>query len=187
MRQRHILIAIAIGFFCLLTGVIALLVQIKSASPDFLANRAVRRLADDLNTAVISSDPDGVRRLMYVPEKGYDFADMQRYLEQVAAGRFKDWQYSVLHAEVEGNYAAVIIMQKPPGDSDGEITPVAFYKPGIRWRVLPFDLRKDHPEVGGDEAGKIYSRLLQRAGEWVRANTDAIDMTAPPLHTEQRH
>jgi hypothetical protein len=187
VRKKYLPGAVAIGFFCLLLGVIVLLVQIKPWSPDFQANKAVRRLAGDLNTAVVLSDPRGVRRLMYVPEKDYDFSDMERYLEQVAAGRFKDWQYSVLHAEVQGNYAAVIISQKPSGDGDGEITPVAFYKPGMRWRLLPFDLRKDHPEVGGDEAGKTYDRLLRRAGEWVRANTTAIDRSAPVSRPEQRH
>jgi hypothetical protein len=104
---------------------------------------------------------------------------MQGYLEQVAAGRFKDWKFSVLHAEIEGDYGAVIISQKPPGGADGEITPVAMFNPGTRWRILPFDLRKDHPEIGGDEAGAAYARLLKRAGDWVRANTNAKDRSGP--------
>ena len=112
----------------------------------------------------------GVRRLLYVPEHDYDFAVMQRYLEEVAAGKFKGSNFAVLHAEVEGEHAAVIIQQVPSDAAEGEITPVAMFKPGVRWRILPFDLRKDHPEIGGEASRAAYARLLSRAGDWVRAN-----------------
>jgi hypothetical protein len=171
-KQTYISMATAVVWFLCVCGA-ALLAQTKPASPDPQEENAVLKLASDLNTAVAASDARGVRRLLYVPQKDYDFAGMQRYLEQVAAGEFKGWEFAVLHAEVEGEYAAVIIRQKPPGGTDGEITPVALFKPGVRWRILPFDLRKDHPEVGGEAAGAAYAQLLKRAGDWVRANTNA--------------
>jgi len=180
MRHRRTDISIAFSLVCSLSlcGV-ALLAQTKPASTDPQAEKAVRQLATELNTAVAASDARGARRLMYIPQKDYDFAHMQQYLEQVAAGKFKGWDFAVLHAEVEGDYAAVIISQKPPGGADGEITPVAMFNPGTRWRILPFDLRKDHPEIGGDDAGAAYARLLKRAGDCVPANTNAKDRSGP--------
>lgn len=147
--------------------------QVKPGTSGEQDRSAVRKLARELNAEVESGDARGIRRLMYVPEHDYDFTGMQRYLAAVSAGEFKDWRFKVLHAEVEGEYAAVVISQEPPDGSYGEITPVAMFKPAGRWRVLPFDLRKDHPEIGGQDAATAYAALLERVNEWVRANTDA--------------
>jgi uncharacterized protein YozE (UPF0346 family) len=178
LNHRSILVLVALAAAGCASGRSPRLAGVSSTTDPSSeqARAAVLELAAKLNDAVRSGDASSIREMMYVPRTDYDFSEIQEYLEAVAAGSFGQSRFAVLHAEVDGRYAAAIIQQASRDGVGSELTPVAMFEIEGRWRVLPYDLPKDHPDLG-ERSASAYGRLLERAGDWVRANKHTIDVS----------
>ena len=138
---------------------------IKASPATDPVDAATRDLVEKLNAAVRASDVSVIRGLMYSPTHNYDASDMDRYFEAVAAGQFAQHRFDTLHAEVEPPYAAVLISQLPTDTNVVDVIPVAVFHHYGRWQVLPYDLPKDHPDLG-PAAPAAYKRLLEQVLRW---------------------